>query len=102
MSCIVVLMLFMASTAYFLVIWRRRKATLHEISLTKRTTVFIAYADDCEQHSAAVVSLAELLKQYANADVFLDQFELKYAGEFIFFFLLVFWRILTMHRVNLS
>uniref|UniRef100_A0A183EZ18 SEFIR domain-containing protein n=1 Tax=Gongylonema pulchrum TaxID=637853 RepID=A0A183EZ18_9BILA len=69
------------SVAWLLVVWRRCRKTisLREISLSKRASVFLVYTDDCDAHAAAVATLAELLKNYANADVFLDQFELKSA-----------------------
>uniref|UniRef100_A0A0R3QWQ1 Small ribosomal subunit protein bS16m n=1 Tax=Brugia timori TaxID=42155 RepID=A0A0R3QWQ1_9BILA len=64
---------------FFLAIKCFHKVPLREVLLSHRTTVFIAYVDDCKPHSDCIAVLAKVLQHSANVDVFMDQFELKYS-----------------------
>ncbi|KAK6104312.1 SEFIR domain family protein [Brugia pahangi] len=64
---------------FFLTIKCFHKVPLREVLLSQRTTVFIAYVDDCKPHSDCIAVLAKVLQHSANVDVFMDQFELKYS-----------------------
>ncbi|VDN02228.1 unnamed protein product [Thelazia callipaeda] len=64
-----------------MVIRFHQKDALYEVSLSQRTTVFIVYSDDSELHTSCIARLAELLQRYANVDVFIDLFELKYSDS---------------------
>uniref|UniRef100_A0A1I7ZEX4 SEFIR domain-containing protein n=1 Tax=Steinernema glaseri TaxID=37863 RepID=A0A1I7ZEX4_9BILA len=63
---------------YFRYIRPRRLARLppQNVELQYRPSVLIIYSDDCDEHSQVVLSLAELLKEYGNATVHIDQFDL--------------------------
>lgn len=79
--CIVVAISF---SYFFLASKCSHKIPLQEISLSQRTSVFIAYTDDSEPHTDCIAALAKMLQDDANVDVFIDQFELKHSGIYIF------------------
>lgn len=88
-SCIlgIAVLCFAFATAFlvfFLATRHFRGVPLREVSLARRTTVFIVYTDDSKPHSDCIAILAKMLQHDANIDVFLDEFELKYSGMHIF------------------
>jgi hypothetical protein len=73
---------------FYMQIWRPRQLARlppESIELTANPSVLLLYTDDCEEHSNAVAALANMLAQYANARVLIDQTDLLDPGEFIYF-----------------
>ncbi|KAK0396119.1 hypothetical protein QR680_001573 [Steinernema hermaphroditum] len=63
---------------YFRLIRPRRLARrpARNVELQYRPSVLVIYSDDCDEHSRAVLAIAELLRAYGNASVYIDQFDL--------------------------
>lgn len=97
MLCFVVAIVFLV---FFLVAKCFHKVPLREVSLSQRTTVFITYTDDSKPHSDCIAVLAKILQHDANVDVFIDQFELKCSGMFIFLMLLIYRNISSCCRTD--
>uniref|UniRef100_A0A0N5AWD5 SEFIR domain-containing protein n=1 Tax=Syphacia muris TaxID=451379 RepID=A0A0N5AWD5_9BILA len=69
------------------------------LTLVSKPKVLIIYSYDCSQYSNCVCSLVHYLKQFANADVVFDQFELNTPG-FILGVVPVRWVLDAINRVD--
>lgn len=71
----------------YLRIWHPRQLArrpVENVELKESPVVLLLYNDDCEAHSNAVLALANVLKQSANAQTLIDQFAFQDSSKFFF------------------
>uniref|UniRef100_A0A915DX23 SEFIR domain-containing protein n=1 Tax=Ditylenchus dipsaci TaxID=166011 RepID=A0A915DX23_9BILA len=76
---LVIIVIALLAVLFYLRVWRPwqlARLPPESIELTAKPTVLLLYTDDCEEHSNAVMALANLLTQNANAKVLIDQTDL--------------------------